>query len=57
MPANITDTTRIEALARNRKNPFIFKYAGVRACLISVPLSPLVLKKSSWVRKRLPAIP
>jgi hypothetical protein len=39
MPANITDTARIDALARNRKKPFIFKYAGVRACFISVPRS------------------
>jgi len=57
MAADIADTTRIVALSRSRKKTFIFEYAGVRACLISVPLSRLVLKKSSWVRKRLPAIP
>jgi hypothetical protein len=45
--AEASDTTRIEAAARNRKNPFIFKYAGVRACLISVPRLEFVFKKAS----------
>jgi hypothetical protein len=48
MAADTTDTTRIVALSRSRKKSFIFKYAGVRACLISVPLSRLALKQSSW---------
>src|SRR6266513_186098 len=43
---DVTNTMRDIAPARSRTHSFILKYAGVRACLISVPHLILALEKA-----------